>query len=239
MTLPALQRTIVACTRCPELRASCADVAREKKREWRDATYWGKPVPAFGDPEARLVLVGLAPGAHGSNRTGRPFTGDASGVWLYRALWRAGFANQAEAVSRDDGLLLHDAYVTAAVRCAPPGNKPTPEQLRRCAPFLDAEFAALERMRVVLGLGAIGTRASYDALKRDSYEFAAKPVFAHGAEARGRRARDGREIVMLASYHPSRQNTNTGVLTEAMLDGIFARARELLGSKPGRTQKRS
>jgi uracil-DNA glycosylase family 4 len=185
-------------------------------------------VPAFGDPRARLVLVGLAPGAHGSNRTGRPFTGDASGLWLYRALFRAGFANQAESVARGDGLRLHDALITAAVRCAPPGNKPTPAELRNCAPYLDEEFAALERMRVVLGLGAIGTRAAYEALTRAGFAFEGRPQFAHGAEARGRRARDEREVVLLASYHPSRQNTNTGVLTQPMFDAIFRRASELL-----------
>jgi uracil-DNA glycosylase family 4 len=226
--LRRLERRVVGCTRCPELRAYCAEVARVKKREWRDATYWGKPVPAFGDAAARLVLIGLAPGAHGSNRTGRPFTGDASGLWLYRALFRAGFANRAESVARDDGLELRDALITAAVRCAPPGNKPTPDELRNCAPYLDEEFAALRSMRVALGLGAIGTRAAADALRRSGFTFEGRLVFAHGAEARARRARDGRAVVLLASYHPSRQNTNTGVLTEPMFDAIFARARALL-----------
>jgi uracil-DNA glycosylase family 4 len=228
VALRALERRVVVCERCPELRAYCAEVARVKKREWRDADYWGRPVPAFGDPRARLVLVGLAPGAHGSNRTGRPFTGDASGLWLYRALFRAGFANQAESAARGDGLSLHDALITAAVRCAPPGNKPTPSELRNCAPYLDEEFAALERMRVVLGLGAIGTRAAYEALTRAGFAFEGRLQFAHGAEARGRRAGDGREVVLLASYHPSRQNTNTGVLTQPMFDAIFRRASELL-----------
>jgi len=227
--LQSLEKRVVACERCPELRAYCAEVARVKKREYRDAEYWGRPVPAFGDPRARLVLVGLAPGAHGSNRTGRPFTGDASGLWLYRALFRAGFANRAESTARGDGLELRDALITAAVRCAPPGNKPTPQQLRNCAPYLDEEFSALATVRVVLGLGAIGTRAAYDALLRGGYVFSERLAFAHGAEAQAVRESDGRKIVLLASYHPSRQNTNTGVLTEPMFDAIFRRAVELIG----------
>ena len=226
--LAALERRVVACERCPELRAYCAEIARVKKREHRDADYWGRPVPGFGDPRARVALVGLAPGAHGSNRTGRPFTGDASGLWLYRALFRAGFANRAESVARDDGLTLHDTWITAAIRCAPPGNKPTPQQLRNCAPYLDEELAALGRLRVVVGLGAIGTRAAQEALVRAGFAFAERPKFAHGAEARARRASDGRALTVLASYHPSRQNTNTGVLTEPMFDAIFTRASALL-----------
>ncbi len=226
--LPAIERRVVACTRCPELRAYCAEIALTKKREHRDQDYWGKPVPGFGDPRARVVLVGLAPGAHGSNRTGRPFTGDASGVWLYRALHRAGFANQAEVWGRGDGLALHDAFITAAVRCAPPRNKPTPAQIHRCAPYLDDEFAALDRLRVAIGLGAIGTRATSEALARAGYAPERKPAFAHLAETIFRRPRDRREIVLVASYHPSRQNTNTGVLTEPMFDAVFTRANALL-----------
>jgi uracil-DNA glycosylase family 4 len=188
--------------------------------------YWAKPVPAFGDPCARVVLVGLAPGAHGSNRTGRMFTGDASGVWLFRALHRAGFANQAEQRDKYDGLTLYDVLITAALRCAPPGNKPTPEQIRRCAPYLREEIAALSGLRVIVGLGAIGTRAAYDALRDIGYDFKARPVFSHGAETQA--VRGLQTITLLASYHPSRQNTNTGVLTEPMFDAIFTRARELL-----------
>jgi uracil-DNA glycosylase family 4 len=225
--LDAIERAVVTCTRCPELRAYCAEVARTKKREHRERAYWGKPVPAFGDPDARVLLVGLAPGAHGSNRTGRPFTGDASGTWLYRALHRAGFANQAEAFERDDGMVLHDVLITAALRCAPPANKPTPEQLRRCAPFLDAEIAVLGRLRVVVGLGAIGTRSAVEALRRAGFTFETRPEFAHGMEAAARRA-NGAPVVLIASYHPSRQNTNTGVLTEPMFDAIFRRAKRLL-----------
>ena len=223
----ALAARVVACERCPELRAYCATVAREKKRAHRDETYWGKPVPAFGDPQARLLLVGLAPGAHGSNRTGRMFTGDASGEWLYRALFRAGFANQPNQRDADDGLELRDALITAALHCAPPGNKPTPQQLERCSAHLLADIAALQNVRVVVGLGAIGTRAAIAALRAAGYVSDEKPAFAHGAEVRLRHAKRP-AVVLLASYHPSRQNTSTGVLTEAMLDAVFTRAAALL-----------
>jgi uracil-DNA glycosylase len=226
-TIEAIEARVIVCERCPELRAYCAKVAVEKKRAYRDQTYWGRPVPAFGDPSARVVLVGLAPGAHGSNRTGRMFTGDASGVWLYRALFRAGFANQPQQLDRNDGLVLRDALISAALRCAPPGNKPTPEQQRRCFPYLVEELGALPGLRVVVGLGAIGTRAAYDAMLAVGYEFAARPRFAHAAETVAGHATRG-SAVLLASYHPSRQNTNTGVLTEPMLDAIFTRARTVL-----------
>ena len=217
------------CRRCPELRAYIARVASEKRRAYADWTYWGRPVPAFGDPAARVLLVGLAPGAHGSNRTGRMFTGDASGEWLYRALYRAGFANQPTQHDRDDGLVLHDAFITAAIRCAPPNNKPTPQQIARCAPYLDEEVRDLRRLRVVVGLGAIGTRAGMDALARAGFQFDGRMKFAHGAEIVGAEGGStGRRVVVIASYHPSRQNTNTGVLTEPMLDAIFSRARSLL-----------
>lgn len=205
-----------------------------KKRAYREQTYWGRPVPAFGDPNARVALVGLAPGAHGSNRTGRMFTGDGSGEWLYRALFRAGFANQPTQRNRDDGLELRDAIITAAVRCAPPGNAPTPAQRANCAPYLDAELRALHSLRVVVGLGAIGTRAACESLLCIGFRFSARMRFAHGAQARAADA-EGREIVVVASYHPSRQNTNTGVLTEAMLDAVFAATRELLATPHGET----
>lgn len=227
MTLADIERAVVKCTRCPELRAYTAEVAREKKRAHRDCEYWGKPVPAFGPANARVMLVGLAPGAHGSNRTGRPFTGDASGDFLYPALYRAGFASQPNAVDRDDGLSLHDCLITAAARCAPPGNKPTPAELRNCFPYLLQEFDALRRLRVAVGLGSIGFEAILRVLRERGFALnPAKPRFAHGAEAiatKGRRA-----IVAIASYHPSRQNTNTGVLTVPMFDAIFARAKKLL-----------
>jgi uracil-DNA glycosylase len=194
-TIDALETKIVACECCPDLRAYCARIATEKKRAHRDQDYWGRPVPAFGDFAARVLLVGLAPGAHGSNRTGRMFTGDASGDWL---------------------------------RCAPPGNKPTPEQLRHCFSYLVREIELLDDLHVVVGLGAIGTRAAETALASAGYAFAARHAFVHGAESI---ARSGdRAIVLLSSYHPSRQNTNTGVLTEPMLDAIFTRARAIVSA---------
>lgn len=225
--IAAINREVVRCTRCPELRVYCEQVAAEKKRAYRDWTYWGNPVPAFGDPNARLVLVGLAPGAHGSNRTGRMFTGDASGDFLYPALHRAGFATQASAVSCADGLQLRDCFITAALRCAPPQNKPTPAQLQRCFPYLEREFAALDKMRVVVGLGAIGTKAAIDALRANDYTVETRGwKFGHGAEVR---AADGsRMVTIIASFHPSRQNTNTGKLTKVMFESIFARAKALL-----------
>ncbi|MGC2243326.1 MAG: uracil-DNA glycosylase, partial [Candidatus Aquilonibacter sp.] len=164
-TLKSIERAVVACERCPELRAYCAQVAREKRRAYADQPYWGKPVPSFGDPEARVMLVGLAPGAHGSNRTGRPFTGDASGDFLYPALYRAGFASQPKAVDRHDGLTLHDCIITAAGRCAPPQNKPTPQQLRNCFPYLLDEFDALPTLHVMIGLGSIGFDAILKVLR--------------------------------------------------------------------------
>jgi len=206
--LIAISREVVACTKCPELRAYCHQVAVEKKRAYRDWTYWGKPVPRFGDPEARVALVGLAPGAHGSNRTGRPFTGDASGDFMYPALHRAGFANQESAISRDDGLVLHDCFITAALRCAPPQNKPTLEQLQRCFPYLVREIKALEHLQVVVGLGAIGTKAAISALKEAGFTIEPQRwQFGHGVEILARQG--DRVITMIASFHPSRQNTNT------------------------------
>lgn len=197
-----------------------------KRRAYRDHEYWAKPVPGFGDPSARVVLVGLAPGAHGSNRTGRPFTGDASGEWLYRSLHRAGFANQPQAIDRDDGLVLSDAFITAAVRCAPPDNKPTPEQRRRCLPYLLQELAALPNARVIITLGKIADDTVHGLVRDLGIHHSRRAPFAHLAEStvdlpplRG--------VTVLASYHPSRQNTQTGVLTEPMLDAVFTRAREL------------
>jgi len=224
--LAAIERRIVACERCPELRAYCAQVAREKRRAYADHAYWGKPVPAFGDPNARVMLVGLAPGAHGSNRTGRAFTGDASGEFLYPALYRAGFASQPSATARNDGLELRDCIITAAGRCAPPKNKPTPQQLRNCFPYLLEEFDALTNVRVMIGLGSIGFDALVRVLRERGFAFASQPAFSHGAEFAA--ARDRRSVVTIASYHPSRQNTNTGKLTVPMFDAIFNRANQLL-----------
>lgn len=206
------------------LRAHCRRVAREKKREFRDWEYWGKPVPGFGDARARLLIVGLAPGAHGANRTGRMFTGDSSGNWLYEALHRFGFANQPEAVSRDDGLELRDCYISAAARCAPPANKPTPIELERCRPYLAAELRLLSRVRVVVTLG----RIAHESWLRTAGWWTAlapreRPRFAHGAVTQ---LPDG--TTLIASYHPSRQNTNTGRLTRSMWHAVFRSARDLL-----------
>jgi uracil-DNA glycosylase family 4 len=224
MNLRAVNRSIIRCTRCSRLRAYCRRVARDKKPEFRDWQYWGKPVPGFGDPEARLVVVGLAPAAHGANRTGRMFTGDSSGNWLYEALYRHGFASQPQSTSRDDDLTLHDCYITAAARCAPPGNKPSRVELDRCRPFLAAELRLLPRMRVVVTLG----RIAHDAFLKAAGWWQrlpprARPPFAHGAATT---LPDG--VVVIASYHPSRQNTNTGKLTRAMWHAVFERARAAL-----------
>ena len=225
--IDAITAKVVACRRCPELVAYREGVAREKRRAYRDQEYWGKPVPAFGAAGARVVLVGLAPGAHGSNRTGRMFTGDASGEWLYRALHRAGFANQALQVDRNDGLILIDTLITAAVRCAPPGNKPSPAERDACLPYLEQELAALDGVRVIVTLGKIADDTVHRIVKASGTYRTPRAAFKHGAETEI--ALPGSPLAtVLASYHPSRQNTNTGVLTEAMLDAIFARARELV-----------
>ena len=232
--LRQIEASVVRCTRCPELRAYTARIAREKKRAHRDCEYWAKPVPAFGDARARLLIVGLAPGAHGSNRTGRPFTGDASGAFLYPALYRAGFASQPKATDRKDGLVLHDCLITAALRCAPPGNKPTPQELRNCFPYLLDEFDALPRLRVLIGLGSIAFSTIVRVLRGRGFSVDRGAVaFAHGAEfgaAKGRR-----DLRVIASYHPSRQNTNTGKLTVPMFDAIFKRAKDLLTERAGRS----
>ena len=223
-TVAGVQRAVVACEKCSRLRRYCAEVAREKRRAYRDEDYWGKPVPSFGDAAARLVLVGLAPGAHGANRTGRMFTGDSSGDWLFEALHRSGFASLPTSVSRDDGQQLTDCYITASGHCAPPDNKPLPEELERCRPYLEAELRLLTSMRVVLVLGRIGhegyLRASGAWERMAARE---RPVFAHAAE---HRMGDG--VVLQCSFHPSRQNTQTGRLTRAMWHAVFARARELV-----------
>ena len=224
-SLAAMSKAVVACERCPRLRAHCLRIAAEKKRAFRDETYWGRPVPAFGDPEARLLIVGLAPAAHGGNRTGRIFTGDSSGNWLYEALHAYGFANQPFSTGRGDGLRLTDCYVTAAGHCAPPDNKPTREELDACQPFLETEIALLKRVQIVVALGTVGwerwLRASGWWARLAPRE---RPAFGHGVESR---LPDGTTI--LTSYHPSRQNTNTGRLTREMWHGVFARARERLG----------
>ncbi|MBV8531781.1 MAG: uracil-DNA glycosylase [Candidatus Eremiobacteraeota bacterium] len=227
-------RAVVRCTRCPELRAYAARIARDRKKAHRECTYWGKPVPAFGDTGARVMIVGLAPGAHGSNRTGRPFTGDASGNFLYPALYRAGFASQPEATDRNDGLTLRDALITAAARCAPPQNKPTPVELRNCFPYLVAEFDALARLRVMIALGSVAFDATVRVLRERGFTLdPARPGFAHGAEFTA--TKGSRTISLIASYHPSRQNTNTGKLTVPMFDAIFSRANQLLAGEVRKT----
>ena len=225
-SLTQIERAIVSCTRCPQLRAYCAEIARTKKRAHSQEEYWGKPVPAFGDPNARVMLVGLAPGAHGSNRTGRVFTGDASGDFMYPALYRAGFASQPNATGRNDGLQLHDCIITAAGRCAPPKNKPTPEELRNCFPYLLDEFDALPSLRVMIGLGSIGFDAVLKVLRERGFTLdPQRPKFGHGLEVTATKGL--RTITAIASYHPSRQNTNTGVLTVPMFDAIFNRAKQM------------
>ena len=223
--LKILQDEIVSCARCPRLVQWRTQVAHEKVKRFQDQTYWGKPVPSFGDVKARLVIVGLAPAAHGGNRTGRMFTGDRSGDWLYRALYRAGFANLSTSVHRDDGLQLKDCYITAMVHCAPPDNKPTPEEIQNCRSFLLREFSALTGVRVIVALGQLAFKASLESFKAlDANPKLSPPKFAHGVEYS---LNDN--LTLIASYHPSQQNTFTGRLTEAMLDAIFNRARQLIG----------
>ncbi len=221
--LTVLNHEVVACTRCPRLVEYREQVAREKRRAYRDCEYWGKPVPGFGDPEARVLIMGLAPGAHGSNRTGRPFTGDASGNFMYPVLYETGFANQPTAIDRNDGLELKDLYITAAVRCAPPDNKPLPQELAECAIYLDREIAGLSRVKVVVALGKIGFDAYLNNLKRRELLVSRAPyIFKHSAHYP---MPDGK--VLLASYHPSNQNTATGKLTREMFVKIFNQARKL------------
>jgi uracil-DNA glycosylase len=221
--LKVLDAEIVACTRCPRLVAYRELIAREKRRAYRDHVYWGKPVPGFGDPNARVLVLGLAPGAHGSNRTGRPFTGDASGKFMYPVLYEVGFANQATATDRNDGLELTDLYITAAARCAPPDNKPLPKELANCAPYLERELEGLKKLRVIVALGRIGFEAYLNyLLRRKAIAGKRTYEFRHGAEYVMPDRR-----VLLASYHPSNQNTQTGKLTNEMFLRIFERAREL------------
>jgi uracil-DNA glycosylase family 4 len=228
--LERLNRQLTACRRCPRLVAHREHVARAKTARYRDWTYWGKPVPGFGDPHARLLLVGLAPGAHGSNRTGRMFTGDASGDFLYEALHHFGFSSSPVARSADDGLTLTDCYITAAARCAPPGNKPTRQEFDTCRSYLERELLFLPNVRVVLGLGHVG----HEAWLRASGWWARlpaskRPRFAHGSVAR---LPDG--VVLVGAYHPSRQNTNTGKLTRRMWYAAFRTVRDLLDGMAGR-----
>jgi uracil-DNA glycosylase len=229
--LAALDAEVVACRRCPRLVDWRERVAAEKRAAFADQEYWGRPVPGFGDPAARILVLGLAPAAHGGNRTGRVFTGDRSGDWLFTALWRAGLANQPTSVARDDGLELHGAYVAAAVRCAPPANKPLPAERDNCAPYLERELELLDTLRVIVCLGAFAWEAALRARAALGEPIPRpRPRFGHGAELAGER------WPLLGSFHVSQQNTFTGRLTEPMLDTVFRRARELAGIAPFRRE---
>ena len=222
-SLQLLNARIIECTLCPRLRAHCAEVAATRRRAYAEWEYWGRPVPSFGDPKARVLILGLAPGAHGSNRTGRPFTGDGSGDFLYPILHETGFASQPNATSRDDGMQLTDLWITSVGRCAPPANKPTPQELRNCAPWIDQEIALLKHLRVVVCLGRIAFDGLLAHLHRTGKITSRSGfAFAHGAEYT---LPSGLHI--LASFHPSLQNTNTGRLTRSMFRSIFLRARKL------------
>jgi uracil-DNA glycosylase family 4 len=222
--LEILNQEVVDCQRCPRLREHCISMATVKRRAYREWTYWGRPVPGFGDPQARILILGLAPAAHGANRTGRIFTGDRSGDWLYRALHQSGFASQAHSVSRDDGMELTDVYITAAAHCAPPDNKPTPEEIRNCRPYLERELDLLQP-KVVIALGKIAFDNYLDILKSRGI-IRSRAAFRFGHNELFRIAKG--QPMLLSSYHPSQQNTSTGKLTEKMLLDVFRTARKVL-----------
>lgn len=223
-SLTALNQEIVSCRRCPRLVEYRERVAREKRRAFRDEGYWGRPVPGFGDPQARILIVGLAPAAHGGNRTGRVFTGDLSGDFLYAALYRAGLANQPTARDRSDGLELYQVYISATVRCAPPDNKPLPSEFANCREYLDRDLELLENVRVLVALGRIAFDGCLAALERRGVEVPRpRPAFGHNAAFRFG------EITLIASYHPSQRNTQTGLLTRAMFARVLTRAKRSLG----------
>jgi len=221
--LKILEAEVVNCRRCPRLTEYRERIGREKRRAYLECEYWARPVPGFGDENARVLVFGLAPGAHGSNRTGRPFTGDASGRFMYPVLYRLGFASQPEAFSRNDGMKLYDLWITAAVRCAPPANKPLPSEIANCSEYTDREIAALKNLKVVVVLGKVAFDSYLNHLRSQGV-IASKTgyIFAHAAEYKMPNG-----ITLLASYHPSNQNTATGKLTTAMFEAVFARAREL------------
>ncbi|MBU6153211.1 MAG: uracil-DNA glycosylase [Bdellovibrionales bacterium] len=223
MNFEKIKQEIEACGECERLRSHCVSIAREKKRQFREESYWGKPVPGFGDAKAKLLIVGLAPAAHGANRTGRMFTGDQSGLWLYRAVYKAGFSNQPTSAHREDGLRLKEAFITAVARCAPPANKPLPSEIEACSRFLKAELEQLNCVRAFLALGSVALRGLWRVLPEDVKPFGKLPEFSHGGEIR---LRDGRMI--FCSYHPSQQNTFTKKLTEPMFDQIFNRVKIFL-----------
>lgn len=217
--LQTVHQQIIDCQRCERLRTYCARIAAEKKAAHRNDVYWGRPVPGFGDPRARVLVLGLAPAAHGANRTGRVFTGDGSGDFLMRAMHAAGFANIPTSQRADDGLKLRDAYIAAAVRCAPPDNKPTPDEIAACHPHLVAEVAALSRLRVIVALGRIGFDAAWRVLAARGITVRPRPAFGHNLAYETPAG-----LTVIASYHPSRQNTNTGKLTPPMLEAVFRAA---------------
>jgi uracil-DNA glycosylase family 4 len=220
--LEELEAEVISCRRCPRLVAWREEVARVRRAAFASEEYWGRPLPGFGDPDARILLLGLAPAAHGGNRTGRIFTGDRSGDWLFAALFRAGFASQPTSVSRDDGLRLTGAWVTAAVRCAPPANRPLPTERDNCLPWLERELALLSEVRVIVALGSFGWDAALRGLRAVGEPvLRPRPKFGHGAEVRVGR------FTLLGCFHPSQQNTFTGKLTEPMIDDVLGRAREL------------
>ncbi len=230
MTLAEIREQIIGCNECTRLRDYCQRIGREKRRAFRDDAYWARPVPGFGDPQARLLILGLAPAAHGANRTGRVFTGDgrgASGDFLMTALKRAGFSNLSTSARADDGLVLTDAYIAAAVRCAPPDNKPTPEEIANCLPHLDREIAALPRIQVIVALGKIAFDTYLRHLQQSGVTIKPRPLFEHGGIVR---LPNGKTLI--GSYHPSRQNTNTGKLTPAMLASVFLTAARTIRQKP-------
>ena len=236
-SLSAVRTTIISCEQCPRLRSYCQEVGRVRKAAFKNDVYWARPVPGFGDPDARVLIVGLAPAAHGANRTGRVFTGDgvgASGDFLMAALKRAGFANISTSQRTDDGLKLTDVYIAAAVRCAPPGNKPLPEEVERCLPHLVNEVAQLPRLQVVVALGKIAWDAWLTTWARQGVVFRPKPQFGHGVVVRApestTKTSDSRLQTLVGAYHPSRQNTNTGVVTPRMYDVVFRTVRQSLRS---------
>ena len=233
MRLTLVHKQIVTCERCPRLREYCQRIGREKRKAFRDDTYWARPVPGFGDPDARLLLIGLAPAAHGANRTGRVFTGDGgggSGDFLMASLHRAGFANIPTSQHPQDGLMLTDAFIAAAVRCAPPDNKPTPQEIANCLPHLDAEITALPRISIVVALGKIAFDAYLQLLRTHGIVMRPRPQFGHASIA----ALPNGQTLM-GCYHPSRQNTNTGKLTAAMMDVVFRKAKRILARSPKAT----
>ncbi len=227
IAIEALQKKVIVCKKCPRLVKWRTSIAAKKTRRFAEWSYWGKPVPSFGDVNARLLLVGLAPAAHGGNRTGRMFTGDESGNWLFRALFNAGFAQQPTSTDRGDGLKLSDCYITATCRCAPPQNKLLREEIHNCRPFLLKELLILKNIRVVIGVGKIGFDAAFDSLRElDWTELKSRPKFGHGATYK---LND--KVTLIGTYHPSQQNTFTGKLTERMLNEIFVKARKILDNR--------